>query len=160
MIKSLIPLLLALLIGIAIGWRIRPIPKPEIQVKTDTLITYINKTDTLVKPIFYTRKDTVFVTKLDTFYIENYYIAEVDTTYEDDLLHANIKYISDIPLSKDSYFDLKFKVKQKEVIKVITKEKEESFWHNRFVPYLGVGLSYTQDNKIYPSIQLGFGIRF
>lgn len=158
--SQIIIIALALVIGIFIGWGIKPTPKcPEPKTEVDTVYTTITIRDTIYKPKFYTTKDTVIITQLDTFYIENYYVAEVDTVFEDDLLSGKVSYISDIPLSKDSYFKMNFNVKTKEVIKTITIPEEPSFWYKRFVPYLGVGLSYSDDKIIRPAIQLGVGIR-
>ncbi len=157
----IITLAITLIIGFVLGWQIKPekdCPKPV--TKVDTTYIYIEKTDTLIKPKFYVRVDTVIIKQLDTTIIKNKHIAEVDTLYEDLNLRANIKFISDIPLSTNSYFDLKFKLKQKEVIKTITIEKEPNFWTNRFVTYIGVGLSYSVNSTtIEPSIQLGVGVR-
>lgn len=156
----LILIILSIIIGIFIGWGIKPKAKcPEPQVITDTVITYVTLKDTLTVKKFLTKRDTIFIKELDTFYIKTEYIANADTTYQDSLLQADISFISDIPLSKNSFFDLRFKLKQKEIIKTVFVEKEPSFWYKRFIPYLGVGLSLTQENKIEPSIQLGIGIR-
>lgn len=153
-------IVLAIVIGIFIGWGIKPTPKcPEPQVKIDTVYNTITIRDTIYKPKFYTIKDTIRITQLDTFYIENQYIAEVDTVFEDDLLSGKVSFISNLPLSQDSYFKMSFNVKTKEVIRTITIPEEPSFWYKRFIPYIGVGLSYSEDEKIRPSIQLGIGIR-
>lgn len=162
----LISLGIAVLIGGFIGWGLKPSTKcPETKVQIDTV--YVDK---IIKDIVYypkiykvepkqpqeTKKDSGKV--LINIIGKTHYIAEIDTVYQDSLLTANVKYVSSVPLSENSYFDMKFKVRQKEVIKVITIEKEPSFWYKRFIPYLGVGLGY--DGKdIQPEIQLGVGIR-
>lgn len=158
--STILIIILSILIGIFIGWGIKPTPEPvKPEIRVDTVYTAITIRDTIYKPRFYNTKDTIYITQLDTFYIENYYVAEVDTVFEDDLLSGKVSFISDIPLSQDSYFKMSFNVKTKEVIRTITIPEEPSFWYKRFVPYLGVGLSLTQENKVEPSIQLGIGIR-
>ena len=153
----LISIVIALIIGGFIGWSLKPDKKcPEAQTKIE--YKYVTATDTIIIPKFYTKKDTIKITQLDTFYIDNQYIAEVDTTFSDSLLTAKIKYISDIPLSLKSYFDLNFKVREKIITKTIEVEKEHSFWDNRFIPYIGIGLGYN-GKTIEPNAQIGFGVR-
>lgn len=157
----LISLGIALIIGGFIGWSVKPdkdCPEPN----TTTKYIYVTQTDTLVKPIFKTivKKDTIKYR--DTLFIheETNYIAEIDTTYKDSLLTAKIQYVSDIPLSLKSYFNLDFKVREKTITNTIVEYEEAGFWSNRFVPYIGIGISYGIDSKlIEPALQLGFGVR-
>lgn len=136
--------------------------KAQIIRDTDTLITYVDVRDTLIIPKFITKTkiDTIVNNLTDTIFIDKtQYIAQLDTTYEDDLAKIKVEFVSDIPLSKKSYFSLALDIK-KEIVFVPTYVKDESFFHNRFIPYIGVGLSYGIDSKIIePAIQLGLGIR-
>lgn len=135
--------------------------KAQIIRDTDTLITYRTIQDIRIIPKYttITKTDTVINSLTDTVYIDNAtYIATLDTTYEDDLAKLKVDFISDIPLSKKSYFNLDLKVKDKLVF-VPTYVKDESFWTNRFVPVLGIGGVYTQDGTADLGLFIGFGIR-
>lgn len=129
--------------------------------QVDTLINYVEIKDTVKVPKFYkvVYKDTIRLT--DTIYVEEKtnYIAEIDTTYEDKELDLKVKYISDIPLSKKSYFDIDAKVKSLTVFQPKYIEVELGFWSNRFIPVFGVGGVYTQDGKADLGLFLGFGVR-
>lgn len=98
----------------------------------DTLITYVNITDTIIKPKFYeiVKKDTIRDTVNNVIFIKDQsnYVAEVDTTYESDLAKLNVKYISDIPLSKKSYFNIALDVKKEVVFVPTYKEYEPDRW--------------------------------
>jgi len=60
----------------------------------------------------------------DTVYPSINYVASLDTTYENDLLKAEIDFVSRIPLDPEAYYRLNFDVK-KETIFVPTYKKEE-----------------------------------
>lgn len=135
--------------------------KAQIIRDTDTVVTYFDVRDTVIIPKFIThyitQTDTIIGT--DTIFIDNtQYIARLDTTYEDGLAKLKVDFVSDIPLSKKSYFNLDLQVK-KELVFVPTYVQDESFWHNRFVPVLGIGGVYTQDGTADLGLFLGFGIR-
>lgn len=157
----LISLVIALVIGGFIGWSVKPdkdCPEPNTLIE----YRYVTKTDTLVKPIFKTivKKDTIKYR--DTLFIheETNYIAEIDTTYKDSLLTAKIQYVSDIPLSLKSYFNLDFKVKEKIVTNTIVEQEEAGFWYKRFPVIIGGGLGYDIDRKtIVPTVGIYIGIR-
>ena len=155
----LIALAICLIIGGFVGWSLKP-DKDCPDVKPNTLIEYryIDKIDTVFIPKFYTQKDTVIISQLDTFYVETKYIAEADTTFEDSSLSLNVKYISDIPLSDKSFFDMRFKVREKIVTNTVIQTEDVGFWYKRFIPYLGIGLSYN-GKTVEPAIQIGFGVR-
>ena len=155
----LITIAISLIIGGFVGWSLKP-DKDCPDVKPNTLIEYryIDKIDTVFIPKFYTQKDTVIISRLDTFYVETKYIAEADTTFEDSSLSLNVKYISDIPLSDKSFFNMRFKVREKIITNTIIQTEDVGFFYKRFIPYLGIGLSYN-GTTVEPAIQLGFGVR-
>jgi hypothetical protein len=155
----LIALAICLVIGGFVGWSLKP-DKDCPDVKPNTLIEYryIDKVDTVFIPKFYVRKDTITISQLDTFYIETKYIAAADTTFEDSSLTASIKFVSDIPLSNKSFFDMRFKVREKIITNTVIQTEEVGFWYKRFIPYLGIGISYN-GKTVEPALQLGFGIR-
>jgi len=131
-------------------------------VTPNTLIEYryVEKRDTLIVPIFKTvvQKDTI--SYIDTVFIHTNinYIAEVDTTYEDSTLSAHVQYVSPIPLSPKSYFNLDFKVREKIITNTVIQTEDVGFFYKRFIAYLGVGINY--DGKlIAPGLQIGVGIR-
>lgn len=155
----LISLGICLVIGGFIGYSIHG-DKDCPEATTNTLIEYryIDRVDTLRVPKFTTKRDTTYIPQIDTFFVETKYIAEIDTTYEDSSLSAKVSFVSDIPLSEKSYFDLRFKIREKIVTNTVYVEKETSFFDNRFIPYLGIGIGYN-GKTIEPNLQLGFGIR-
>lgn len=152
---------IALLIGGFIGWSIKPdneCPEPEVKIE----YKYITQHDTLLIPKFktVTKRDTLKFR--DTIFVNTQtdYIAEVDTTYKDSSLTAKVQFVSPIPLHPKSYFNLDFNYREKTITKILWKEKEESFWSNRFPVIIGVGLGYDIDNKrIAPNIGIMWGIR-
>lgn len=157
----LIVITISLVIGGFIGWNLRPQPEP---LKPDTLIEfrYITKQDTLVIPKFKTviKKDTLRFRDTVFIHQETNYIAEVDTAYEDSSLTANVQFVSPIPLSPKSYFNLGFKVREKTITNTIIQEEEPGVFYKRFITYLGFGVSYGLDSKkIEPAFQLGIGVR-
>lgn len=129
--------------------------------QVDTLFNYIEIKDTVILPNFYkvVKKDTIKLT--DTVFVEEKtnYIAEIDTTYENNELELKVKYISDIPLSEKSYFNIESKVKSVVVFQPKYIEVEPGFWSNRFIPVFGIGGVYTQDGKADLGLFLGFGVR-
>ena len=150
---------ICLVIGGFIGYSIKPekdCPEPNTLIE----YRYITQTDTLVIPKFKTviRHDTLRY--IDTVVIRDVmqYIAEVDTTYKDSSLTAKIQFVSDIMLSKKSYFNLDFKVREKIITKTIIQTEDVGFFYKRFIPYIGVGLGYN-GKTIEPNLQIGFGIR-
>ena len=155
----LIALGICLIVGGFVGWSLKPV-KDCPEVKPNTLIEYryIDKTDTLFIPKFYIKRDTIKISQLDTFFVETKYIAQADTTFEDSSLSANVKFVSDIPLSNKSFFDMRFKVREKTITNTVIQEKESSFWDHRFIPYLGVGINYNGKTADV-GVQLGFGVR-
>lgn len=158
---QLIIIAISIIVGGFIGWSLKP-DKDCPNTKPETVVEYryIDKTDTLVVPKFRTIVKNDTISFRDTVFIhsETNYIAEVDTIYEDSSLTAKIQYVSPIPLSMESYFNLNFKIKEKVITNTIIETEEASFWDDRFIPYLGVGVSYDGE-VIEPSIELGFGIR-
>ncbi len=96
----------------------------------DTLTTYQTIKDTVIVPKFRTEtyRDTIILT--DTTYVleTHQYIAKIDTMYEDDLARLKVEYISDIPLSKKSYFNLDLNVKKEVIFVPSYKEYEPDKW--------------------------------
>lgn len=154
----LITIAISLLIGGFIGWSLKP-DKDCPDVKPDTLIEYryITKHDTLVIPKFRTVVYNDTISYIDTVFVHTNvnYIAEIDTTYEDSSLTAKVQFISDIPLSKKSYFDLKFNLREKTITNTVTVEKDKSFWDDRFPVILGGGIGYDINKK---DMSVNFGI--
>jgi len=155
----LIALEICLVIGGFIGYSIHPDPRP---IKPDVQIEYryITKTDTLIIPKFRTVINTDTVRYSDTIFVHNetQYIAELDTTYEDSTLTAHIQFVSPIKLSPKSYFNLDFATREKIVTNTVVQTEEVGFFYKRFIPYLGIGLSYN-GKTVEPALQLGFGVR-
>ena len=155
----LIALGICLIIGGFVGWSLKPM-KDCPDAKPNTLIEYryVDKIDTVFIPKFYVRKDTITISELDTFFVETNYIAAADTMFEDSSLSANIKFISDIPLSNKSFFDMRFKVREKIITNTVIQTDEVGLWYKRFVPYLGIGINYNGKTTDV-GLQLGFGVR-
>lgn len=86
------------------------------------------------------------------------FVAHLDSTYEDDLLRADINLVSRIPIDPEAYYKLKFDVK-KEIVFVPTYVQDESFWHNRFGFFAGIGGVYTQAGVADLGLFVGFGVR-
>ena len=134
--------------------------KAKIKILTETKTEYSDVRDTVVIPKFYTQTHTDSIITHDTTYIKETtnYIAEIDTAYEDGLAKLRVSYISDIPLSPRSYFDIDLRVEKE--IQFVPTYKQNSFWTNRFIFYTGIGISYGIDSRlIEPAIQVGVGIR-
>jgi len=85
--------------------------------------------------------------------IKPVYIASVDTSYNDSSLITKVKFVSPIPIHPDSYFKFKFIQKSKKPL------INDSWWKDRFILYMGVGLSSNGTSIPMPTIQIGFGIR-
>ena len=156
---TLISMAICLIIGGYVGWSLHP-DKECPENKPNTLIEYryIDRVDTLRVPKFITKIDTYKVVQLDTFFTETKYIAQIDTTYEDSSLTANIKYVSDIPLSKKSYFDMRFSLRERTITNTVIQTEEVGFFYKRFIPYIGIGMSYN-GTTVEPTLQIGFGVR-
>jgi hypothetical protein len=155
----LIALGFCLVIGALLGWSFKP-GKDCPEAKPNTLIEYryVDKIDTVFIPKFYIKKDTIKISQLDTFFVETKYIAAADTAFKDSSLTANVKFISDIPLSTKSFFDMRFKVREKIITKTVILTEDVGMWYKRFVAYLGAGLNYNGKTADV-GLQLGFGIR-
>ena len=155
----LIALGICLIIGGFIGYNIHP-DKSCPEVKPNTLIEYryVDKTDTVFIPKFFIKKDTIKIPQLDTFFVETKYIAEADTTFEDSSLTAKIKFVSDIPLSDKSFFDMRFKIREKIITNTVIQTEDVGFFYKRFIVYLGLGMNY-DGKEVKPGVQLGFGMR-
>jgi len=159
----LIALGICLIIGGFIGWNLKSNKCPE-PVKPNTIIEYRDTSYTVpnAKPKFITKiiKDTIVYH--DTIFIHNdiQYIAAIDSTFEDSSLTASIAFVSDIPLSDNSFFDMRFKVREKIITNTIIQTEDVGFWYKRFIVYAGLGLIYDLDDKlIHVGPNIGFGIR-
>ena len=160
---QLIMMGICLLIGGYIGYSIKP-DKDCPDVKPNTLIEfrYIDKTDTLIVPKFKTviKKDTVKFSDTVFIHQETQYIASVDTTYEDSSLTANVEFVSPIPLSPKSYFNMKFGVRERSITNTVVQTEKVGFWYKRFVASLGIGIMYDIDRQtLGVGPVLSFGIR-
>jgi hypothetical protein len=105
--------------------------KAQIIRDTDTLITYRTIQDIRIIPKYttITKTDTIINSLTDTVFIDNTtYIATLDTTYEDDLAKLKVDFVSDIPLSKKSYFNLDLNVKKETVFVPTYKAYEPDTW--------------------------------
>jgi hypothetical protein len=109
--------------------------KTEIKYRTetDTLTVYRTITDTKIIPKYTTITKIDTVIDNDTIYLDKtQYIASIDTTYESDLVKLKVDYISDIPLSKNSYFNLDLNVKSETVFVPTYKATEPDLWNVGF----------------------------
>ena len=126
-------ILLIYLAGYFTHVKIHTCPIPEVRI--DTVIQYEVVIDEKVVPIFKVKieKDTIYST--DTLIIKERidYIAEKDTVYKDSLLHLRVQYISDIPLSPKSYFNLWSKVKERAITERIIEREQVTYNPNFFV---------------------------
>ena len=125
--------LLIYLAGYFTHVKIHTCPIPEARI--DTVIQYEVVIDEKVVPIFKVKieKDTIYST--DTLIIKERidYIAEKDTVYKDSLLHLRVQYVSDIPLSQKSYFNLWSKVREREITETVHKTETVTYNPNFFV---------------------------
>ena len=126
-------ILLIYLAGYFTHIKIHTCPIPEVRI--DTVIQYEVVIDEKVVPIFKVKieKDTIYST--DTLIIKERidYIAEKDTVYKDSLLHLRVQYVSDIPLSQKSYFNLWSKVREREITETVHKTETVTYNPNFFV---------------------------
>ena len=126
-------ILLIYLAGYFTHVKIHTCPIPEARI--DTVIQYEVVIDEKVVPKYYTivKKDTVWLP--DTIIVTETtdYIAEKDTVYKDSLLHLRVQYVSDIPLSQNSYFNLWSKVKEKTITERIIERKQVTYNPNFFI---------------------------
>jgi len=126
-------ILLIYLAGYFTHVKIHTCPIPEVRI--DTVIQYEVVIDEKVVPIFKVKieKDTIYST--DTLIIKERidYIAEKDTVYKDSLLHLRVQYVSDIPLSQKSYFNLWSKVREREITETVHKTETVTYNPNFFV---------------------------
>ena len=140
-------------------------PKTKILVDSVFVPKYSYKIDTVKVNIdslwqeakrFWQKKPKpviVKVIKKDTVYLEQpvKYIASLDTTIKDKQTKLNISFNSPIPLHPKSFFKIKAEYLPEPM------EVSKSWFTNRFIIYLGVGVG---NNTFYkPEFQLGFGIR-
>jgi len=132
--------------GIFTQKKIHKCPKSEVVI--DTVYKFVEIEKQKLVPVYYqrTRTDTIYKDSVRTIEVKKEFVAEKDTTFDDDLLWLNVKYISDIPLSFNSYFDIKAKVKQTEVIKTIPIEKT---FNPRFLLEGGIKIISDSDNLHY-----------
>ena len=125
--------LLIYLAGYFTHVKIHTCPIPEARI--DTVIQYEVVIDEKVVPKYYTivKKDTVWLP--DTIIVTETtdYIAEKDTVYKDSLLHLRVQYVSDIPLSQNSYFNLWSKVKEKTITERIIEREQVTYNPNFFI---------------------------
>jgi hypothetical protein len=154
-----------IVLGIASHYGFYELGKSKAEIKhirdTDTVTTFIEIIDTVIIPKFTvkTKTDTVINNLTDTVFIDQTeYIASFDSTYEDDKASLSVAFISPIPLSTKSFFDIDLKVKS-ELVFVPTYVQDESFWHNRFGFFFGGGAVYTQAGVADLGLFLGFGVR-
>src|SRR5574343_694432 len=155
-----------IVLGIASHYGFYELGKSKAEIKhirdTDTLTTYITVRDTVIIPKFTvkTRTDTVIKNDTITVFIDTtQYIASFDSTYENDKAKLEVKFISPIPLSPKSFFDLNLQIKS-ELVFVPTYVKEEpSWWYKRFGCFIGGGVGYDINTKaVNPQVGLYFGI--
>lgn len=96
---------------------------------TDTIVTYRTIKDIQIIPKYTTIYKTDSVKTTDTLFVfDTSYVASLDTTYEDDLVKLKVDFISDIPLSKKSYFNLDVNVKKEIVFVPTYKAYEPDTW--------------------------------
>jgi hypothetical protein len=167
----LIALAICLVIGGFVGWSLKPDKKcPEIAgttVQTDSIPVIHDSISYVPYPVVKLQKvnvDSIYqVAKKywEQFYdnaIPVDYIAKSDTTLNDPNLSGDISFVSRIPLDPNAFFRTNLTVKEKTITKTVIQTEEVGFFYKRFIPYLGIGLSYN-GTTVEPTIQLGFGIR-
>jgi len=134
----------------------------EIKYRTqiDTLIEYKTNIIEKIVPKYYTitKRDTLIIEGKDTIYIDNsQYIAQVDTSLENDLAKLKVQYVQDLPLSQNGFFNIDLQVK-KETIFVPTKV-EPSWWYRRLGFFIGGGYGMDINTKqVNPQVGVYFGI--
>lgn len=164
-------LIIGMLIGGSFIWNVKPDKKcPEIAGTTiDSIEVPVVHDSLIYKAIIVPKLKDVNVDSIyqaakkywEQFYDNNVpvdFVAQVDTVFNDSLLSGKIGFVSRIPIDPIGYFKTDLKVKERIVTNNIFVEKEESFWSNRFIPYLGLGLGYN-GKTVEPNLQIGFGVR-
>src|SRR5574343_28960 len=134
--------------------------KAKIIRDTDTVITYRTIQDIQIIPKYTTIYKTDSVKITDTLFVfDTSYVASLDTVYEDDTAKLKVDFISDIPLSKKSYFNLDLNVKEKLVFVPTYVKDGPSWWYKRFGCFIGGGVGYDINTKaVNPQVGLYFGI--
>ena len=105
----------------------------EIKYRTqvDTLIEYRTNIIEKIVPKYYQviKKDTVITTEKDTIYIDNtQYIAQVDTSLENDDAKLMVQYVQDLPLSMNGFFNIDLQVKRTTVFVPTYIKEERDTW--------------------------------
>lgn len=106
----------------------------EIKYRTqiDTLIEYKTNIIEKIVPKYYTviKKDTIILIEgNDTIYIDNtQYIAQVDTSLENDDAKLMVQYVQDLPLSQNGFFNIDLRVKNTTVFVPTYKQEERDTW--------------------------------
>ena len=105
----------------------------EIKYRTqiDTLIEYKTNIIEKIVPKYYQviKKDTVITTEKDTIYIDNtQYIAQVDTSLENDDAKLMVQYVQDLPLSMNGFFNIDLQVKRTTVFVPTYIKEERDTW--------------------------------
>lgn len=167
----LFTLVLGMIIGGYISWSIKPekeCPEPSTSIQYDT--TYIRHDSIAYKPVPVVKLQKVNVDSIYQVakkYWEQFYnnepvdfVARIDSnlTTPDSSLSGSIAFVSRIPLDPIGYFKTDLKVREKIITNTIVQTEDVGFFYKRFIPYLGIGLSYN-GKTVEPAIQLGFGVR-
>jgi hypothetical protein len=158
-------IVLILFLAIASHYGFYELGKKNAEIKyirdTDTVVTFINIRDTVIVPKFTVKTKTDTVIKNDTITViidTTQYIASFDSTYENDKAKLEVKFISPIPLSPKSFFDLNLEIKN-ELVFIPTYVTDESFWFRRCGVFAGIGGVYTQAGQADLGLFIGFGVR-
>lgn len=168
----LFTLVLGMVIGGYISWSIKPekkCPEPSTTIEYDT--TYIVHDSIAYKPYVVTKLQRVNVDSIyqvaKKYWEQIYdnsipvdYVAKIDSnlTTPDSSLSGSVSFVSRIPLDPIGYFKTDLRVREKIITNTIIQTEDVGFWYKRFIPYLGIGLSYN-GTTVEPAIQLGFGVR-
>lgn len=169
--KLLIVMAICIIIGGFIGWSLKPDKKcPEI---TETSIEYVEvpvKYDSLIfVPKIVSKLQKVNVDSIyqvakeywQQFYDNDVpvdFVAETDSTLNDSLLSGTIGFVSRIPIDPEGYFKTDLSVRERIVTNTVIQTEEVGFFYKRFIPYIGIGVSYN-GKTVEPALQLGFGVR-
>lgn len=128
-ITFIITLLAFILYSVALWETSKLFTETKIIRDTDTVITYRTIQDIQIIPKYTTIYKTDSVKTTDTLFVfDTSYVASLDTTYEDDLVSLKVDFISDIPLSKKSYFNLDLNVKKETIFVPTYKAYEPDTW--------------------------------
>lgn len=139
------------------GWSFhKPITTVSV-VKDDSIVTVV--ANHIIPKFYQTIKkiyDTTYIHKNDTVYSHIEYTAKTDTVYRDSNLVAHITYVSPIPLSAESYFNMDFLVKHntQTLTKTIIKSK---LFNYGLAGGIGYGI-FTHKPDLF--IGFGFTIHF